>query len=80
MIKQNITLSLPKDVLRKAKSFAVERKTSVSSLVAELLTDLVKQKEQYTSAKREHLAILSESPDLGTNGSIRWSRDSLYER
>lgn len=79
MIKQNITLSLPKDVLRKAKVFAVKRKTSVSGLVAELLTDLVTQKDQYTTAKKEHLAILLQSPNLGTNGSIRWSRDSLYE-
>lgn len=51
MIKQNITLYLPKDVLRKARVFAVERKTSVSGLVVELLTDLVKQKDQYISAR-----------------------------
>ena len=80
MEKQNITLSLPKHILRKAKKMAIDHDTSLSGLMVDLLTNLVEQEEQYEIAKQEHLAWLAQGTDLGTHGNISWSRESLYER
>lgn len=78
--KQNVTLSLPKKLLRKAKIMAIEHDTSLSGLMVDLLTEVVEQREQYMIAKRKHLALLAEGVDLGTDGSSNWSRESLHER
>jgi len=78
--KQNVTLSLPKDILRKAKILAIEHDTSLSGLMVELLTNLVEQDDRYVKAKQAHLAWLERGVDLGTEGNIVWRRESLYER
>ena len=78
--KQNITLSLPKDLLRKAKILAINHDTSVSGLLVDLLSDLVQREDQYMVAKREYLATLAQPTNLETNGNTSWSRDSLHER
>ncbi len=78
--KQNVTLSLPKNILHKAKIIAIEHDTSLSGLMVELLTNLVEQGDRYAKAKQEHLAWLAQGVDLGTEGNIPWMRESLYER
>lgn len=78
--KQNITLSLPRDLLRKAKILAINHDTSVSGLLVDLLSDLVQREDQYMVAKREYLATLAQPTNLETNGNTSWSRDSLHDR
>jgi hypothetical protein len=78
--KQNVTLSLPKGLLRKAKMMAIEHETSLSGLMVELLTEFVEGKEAYNNAKHHHLALLAEETDLGTYGRSGWTRDSLHDR
>ncbi len=80
MDKQNITLSLPRSLLRKAEKIAMEQNCSLSELMAELLTELVEREDQYASAERKHLAHLAQDMDLGTNGSISWTRADLHKR
>ncbi len=80
MEKQNITLALPKDILRKVKIIAVEKGTSVSGLLSRILEDLVREKERYQTAHRSHRAILERGMDLGTDGSAYWTREDLHER
>ncbi len=80
MEKQNVTLSIPKDVLRKAKKVAIDQDTSLSGLMTRALVEIVDQEERYASAKRHHLAWLAQSADLGTDGRVRWSRDELHDR
>lgn len=41
MARNNITLSLPDELIRRAKMLAAQRETSVSALVAGLLTELM---------------------------------------
>ena len=41
METQNITLAIPKDVLAKARQLAVERRTSLSALVTQMIVDMV---------------------------------------
>lgn len=80
MTTQNITLALPKTVLRRVKLLAAKRQVSVSALLTQALEDLVTQDEGYARAKARHLAHLRQAPDLGTDGDVRWGRESLHER
>ena len=77
---QNITLALPKRLLRKVKHLAVERETSVSRLLAETLEELVTRGDAYEEAKRRAIHDLDHPRNLGTFGGITWTRDELHER
>ena len=78
--RQNVTLSLPKNLLQKAKIVAIEYETSLSGLMVKLLAEIVGQRDQYAIAKRKHLKMLEKGIDMGTKGTINWTRESLYER
>ena len=80
MASQNITLSLPEEDLREARILAAKRGTSVSQLLARMLSELVEQETGYARARERSLARLREGKDLGTGGHISWSRDSVHER
>jgi hypothetical protein len=80
MDKQNITLSIPKETLRKIKLLAVERQTSVSGLLTQTLDRLVQQEDAYVHARQRHLQWLEQGADLGTGGQILTARDELHER
>ena len=80
METQNVTLSIPKDTLRKAKILAVQRNTSLSSLLTEALEELVSHRESYSAARAYHLSLLEKGFDLGTEGQISIKRDELHER
>jgi len=77
---QNITLSIPKPVLRKVKILAVERQTSVSALLTGLLEEIVEREDAYAAARERALARLTRPVNLGTRGRVTWTRESLHER
>jgi len=77
-MKQNVTVSLDKQTLRKARMIAVKRGTSISGLLAQQIEGLVGEEEAYERAERQALAFLEEGFRLG--GVIRASRDELHER
>ena len=77
-MKQNITLSIEKEILQKGKIIAARRETSISRLLADILKELVDKEEQYDAAKRNALQTLDQGFHLG--GKITWSREDLYER
>jgi tryptophan 2,3-dioxygenase len=80
METQNITLSIPKEVLVKVKLLAVKRQTSVSGLLTETLERLVQQEDAYMHARQRHLQRLEQSVDLGTGGLVLTRRDELHDR
>jgi hypothetical protein len=80
METQNVTLAIPKPILRKAKLIAVERQISLSGLLTQLIADLVERSDQYAEARQRHLAWLEHGADLGTHGVITWTREELHER
>ncbi len=80
MERQNITLSLPKDFLRKVKLLAVKQETSVSGLLTRILEEIVNREEGYEAARQRHLAQLEAGFDLGTQGSSSWTREELHGR
>jgi len=80
MEKQNITLSIRKDILRKIKIMAAEQNSSISAILTNQLEEIISRAEGYQSAKTEHLRLLQQETNLGTRGLIDWSRDDLHER
>lgn len=80
METQNITLSIPKEILLKVKLLAVKRQTSISGLLAQTLERLVQQEDAYAHARQRHLQRLEQGINLGTGGQILTRRDELHER
>lgn len=80
MDTQNVTLSLPKALLRQARHVAVERGISLSRLLAEYMERAVVQGEQYEAARQRFLARMNEATSLGVGEKPTWTRDELHER
>lgn len=80
MERQNITLSLSRDLLKHAKHLAIEKGTSLSGLLSRYLEDLVKKEAGYEEAVSRIAARLAKGLNLGTRGVCAWTRDSLHER
>jgi metal-responsive CopG/Arc/MetJ family transcriptional regulator len=80
METQNITLTIPKQLLRKVKRIALEKDTSISGLLRQMLVDLVEKEDRYQKARERHLALLKSGIDLGTKGVIDWGREELHDR
>jgi len=76
--KQNVTISLSRQVLKKVKILAARRETSISGLVAQEIEFLVGEDEAYERAERQALALLEKGFHMG--GVIRASRDEWHER
>ena len=76
--KQNVTISLSAETIRKAKILAAKRSTSISGLLAEQVEALIGTEEAYERAERTALALLHEGFHMG--GVITASRDELHER
>jgi len=76
--KQNVTISLSRQVLKKAKILAARRETSISGLLAQAIESLVGEEEAYEQAERQALALLDKGFRFG--GVIRATRNELHER
>lgn len=77
---QNVTLSIPKQVLRRAKILAVQKETSLSALLTNVLVDLVNDQEAYNQARERNLNTLQAGLNLGTMGMPPAKRDDLHGR
>lgn len=77
-MKQNLTLSLNKDLIKKAKVLAAHKETSVTGLLSECLEKLVAEEEGYLAAKERALETLKKGYPLG--GKRGAGREALHER
>jgi len=76
--KQNVTISLSRPTLRKAKVLAARRDTSISRLLAQQIEILVGEDEAYERAERQAIQLLEQGFHLG--GARPSGRDELHER
>ena len=76
--KQNLTISLDRETIQKAKILAARRSTSISGLLAHQIEIVVGEEEAYERAERQAMTLLDQGLHLG--GVIRVSRDELHER
>lgn len=74
-ITQNVTLAIPRHILRKAKILAVQKNTSLSGLLTQTLIDLVANQENFEQARQRSLAMLktvsTSAPKVTYPGSVR---------
>ena len=80
MQKRNVTLSMPTDLIRRAKALAAARDKSLSELLRESLEEKVTEDTGYRQAMERQLRLLAAGFDLGLRGKVTWSRDSVHER
>ena len=80
MEKQNVTLSLPKALLRKAKLRAVREDKSLTQLVRDLLEREVRSQGGYAKALSRQRRLLEKGFDLGTGGRLEVSREQIHDR
>ncbi len=80
MERQNVTLSMPKPLLRKAKVLAASREKSLSELLRESLEEKIRNASGYNQAKKRQLKLLNKGIDMGTKGNLSVSRDELHVR
>jgi hypothetical protein len=76
--RQNVTISISPETVRKARILAARRATSISRLLAEQIELLVGEEEAWERSERSALALLDRDFHLG--GTISASRDELHER
>jgi metal-responsive CopG/Arc/MetJ family transcriptional regulator len=80
MERQNVTLSLPKNLLKQAKILAAQEDKSLSELIREALSRKVKEKSEYEQAKERQIALMEKGFNLGSKGKITVTREELHER
>ena len=77
-MKRNITLSLDKDLIRKARVISARRMVSVSQLLSDEVTRIIEEDEGYEESRKLALALLDTGYHLG--GAITATREELHER
>jgi metal-responsive CopG/Arc/MetJ family transcriptional regulator len=78
--QQNVTVTLPAQLLRQVRHLAVDRGVSLSRFIALLLESEVEDYRRYEAARERQLALMEEGLPLGTHGKIGWDRAELHER
>lgn len=80
MDKQNVTLSLPRTLVKRAKRLAVEEEKSFNELVRQCLEQRLNVSTGYTEARVRQLELLESGFDLGTRGKVSVTREEIYDR
>lgn len=78
MSNRNMTITLPEDLVRRAKVLAAQRDTSVSALVRDLLTEATGADQSEDRWSQEE--ALMRQGDLLRIGEVTWTRDELHQR
>jgi hypothetical protein len=76
--KQNLTVSLDRKTIQKAKILAARRSTSISGLLAQQIEAMLGEEEAWVRAQHQAMTLLEQGFHLG--GVIRATRDELHER
>ena len=80
MKRQNVTLSLPRSLLKKAKVFAVSNDKSLSELLRESLEERIGEATGYKGAQERQINLLKKGFDFDTRGFLSLSREELHAR
>ena len=77
-MKQNITISLDKDLIRAGKMIAAQRGTSLNRMLRLELEKIIRNARQYDMAKQKAIATMKAGFHSGMDRYP--SRDELHER
>jgi plasmid stability protein len=75
---KNVTVALPEDVARWARVWAAKHDVSLSQMLADFLTEKMKEESAYQQSMQEFL--VKEPKPLKSAGSSYPSRDELHDR
>jgi len=75
-MKQNLTITLERELVVKARVISAKRRTSVSRMVSDELRRIIERDEQYHSAKQKALANLRKGFHMG--GRITASSSKIH--
>jgi hypothetical protein len=75
---RNLTLTLPSDLVRRAKIAAAARDTSISALVAEYLEQLTRE-DDYDDVWHREQALMAQGLAMRV-GEVTWTRDAVHDR
>jgi len=76
--KQNLTVSLERETIQKAKVLAAKRNTSVTRLLADYVKEMVAEDERYEAARKAALDYMDKGFPMG--GQIAADREDWHER
>jgi hypothetical protein len=76
--KRNVTITLGRRTIARAKILAARRSTSLGARLAHQIELLVGDEETYERSRRQALGPLDQGFDLGGKAPV--SRDELHER
>lgn len=80
MERRNVTLSLPKAMLKKARALALKEDKSLSALIRESLEEKIRKDTGYKEAMEREIGLMEKGLSLGTGGRMPCSREELHER
>ncbi len=78
--RQNVTLSLPKELIKKSKVMAAQKDMSLSAFLRAALEYKVREETGYESARKRQEGLLEKGFDFGTKGQVGFNRDDLHAR
>lgn len=76
-MKQNITLSIDKELIQKARLLAVKQQISISGMLGKELERMVEDAQRYETARKKAVANLNIGFSLG---AVKVSREELHDR
>jgi len=80
MEKQNVTLSLRKELLQKLRVSAAKRNVSMSSLIESAVSKMLLDEDDYDFRAERAIDRMKNAKNLGSAGKITWTREELHER
>jgi hypothetical protein len=75
---RRLTLTLPSELVRRAKALAAARDTSISALVAEFLEQLTRE-DDYDDVWQRAQALMAQGLPMRV-GEVTWTRDDVHDR
>ncbi|PIQ94084.1 MAG: CopG family transcriptional regulator [Nitrospirae bacterium CG_4_10_14_0_8_um_filter_41_23] len=80
MERQNVTLSLPRLLLKQAKTLAAKEDKSLSAFLKESLEEKIRKTTGYKEAKERQIRLMRKGFDFGIKGRLTISREEIHER
>lgn len=77
-LKQNITLSLDKEIIHAGKMIAAQQRTTLNQLLRKELKKIIRNLNYYNLSKQKAIAAMKKGFDSGMDDCP--SRDDIHER
>ena len=76
MRKETVTVLLPEDLIKQAKNLAVEKQTTLSSLISDSLEQLLLVEETLKQTAKLNKDLLEADIDRAVNGDSSWLNEN----